>query len=127
MKDASVPIAVSETPLVIVKGPLIWDAPDVTVKESPVSRRSPVHCTLRTVVLPDEWMMVTLLATLITTSSLAVGTMPVLQLVAVFQSPLAPVQETVAASAENRPVITNSTQQNFAAVDVCRLRTDLLF
>ena len=64
-----------------------------------------------------------MLVELITTSSFVPGSDPVLQLVAVFQSPLPPIQETVAALVETQAATARSAQQTFAESGLPRLRT----
>ena len=74
----------------------------VTAKTPPESTKPSLLRMLLTVWVPEEWVTVMGDAGLRTTSSLVPGNAPVLQLLAVFQSPLPPTQETVAASTEFR-------------------------
>jgi hypothetical protein len=102
-------VAPRSVPLESVSVVSAWNVLE-TVSDPPESTNACWHWTLLTTWMLEEWVTVMLGPGPITTSSLVPGSAPVLQFVAVFQSPLPPVQDTVAARASPHPPATRRAQ-----------------
>ncbi len=96
-KDAVTPLTVSE-PLLLIENSLLITESSVTVREPPAMTRGSSLRMLLTVTSPEIVMTGFTSGRLMTTSSSAPGTVPLLQLLGSFQSPFVPEIQAMASS-----------------------------